>query len=105
MGEILLGNLDKEEFAKSEYLPPDNLRKRCKHVIFENDRVLRAVETIKRLPAAWKSHVRIPLRGYYEVSCRKLDLLVELARRFNGIIGSRMMGAGFGDALYLRNTA
>jgi galactokinase len=36
------------------------------------------------------------LRDDFEVSCRELDLLVELALAEPGVIGSRMRGAGFG---------
>jgi len=36
------------------------------------------------------------LRDDYEVSSVELDLLVEAARRVPGVLGSRMMGAGFG---------
>jgi galactokinase len=36
------------------------------------------------------------LRADYEVSCRELDLLVELASRCDGVFGARMTGGGFG---------
>lgn len=36
------------------------------------------------------------LRHDYEVSCRELDIMVEAARRVEGVYGSRMTGAGFG---------
>ena len=36
------------------------------------------------------------LRDFYEVSCPELDLLVELASGFEGCIGARLTGAGFG---------
>ncbi|WP_317175106.1 hypothetical protein [Hymenobacter qilianensis] len=36
------------------------------------------------------------LRDKYEVSCRELDVLVELARPLPGVLGARMMGGGFG---------
>jgi galactokinase len=36
------------------------------------------------------------LRDDYEVSCRELDVLVEEASRVKGVLGARMMGAGFG---------
>ena len=38
------------------------------------------------------------LRDDYEVSCRELDVLVELAQAHDGVLGSRMTGAGFGGA-------
>ena len=36
------------------------------------------------------------LRDDYEVSCRELDLMVDLARGRPGLYGARMVGAGFG---------
>ena len=36
------------------------------------------------------------LRDDYEVSCKELDLLTDIARSTSGVIGSRMTGAGFG---------
>jgi len=36
------------------------------------------------------------LRDDYQVSCRELDLMTELARRCRGVYGSRMTGGGFG---------
>jgi galactokinase len=40
------------------------------------------------------------LRDDYEVSCRELDTLVELARKQEGVLGARMMGAGFGGCTF-----
>jgi galactokinase len=36
------------------------------------------------------------LRDDYEVSCEELDLMVEIAGRANGVLGSRLTGGGFG---------
>ena len=36
------------------------------------------------------------LRDEYQVSCRELDALAEGAQALPGVLGSRMMGAGFG---------
>jgi galactokinase len=78
----------------------DALSKRARHVIEENQRVLDAVQAIgsrdldglARL--LFESHRS--LRDLYEVSCRELDILVDLAMEIPGVFGSRMMGAGFG---------
>lgn len=74
--------------------------RRCRHVITENARVLAAAEALERgdlnefgkLMA--ESHQS--LRDDYEVSCRELDLIVEFARRIEGVYGARMTGGGFG---------
>ncbi len=85
--------------AHARALPELTLR-RCRHVVTENDRVLCAgaaldageVEEFGRLMNA--SHVS--MRDDYEISCRELDILVELAWRVEGVLGSRMTGGGFG---------
>jgi len=73
---------------------------RCRHVITENARVKSAVETFRRGeikalgPLMRDSHRS--LRDDYEVSCKELDLMVEIAARQPGVIGARMTGGGFG---------
>ena len=74
--------------------------RRCRHVITENGRVLVAANALKqhdlnrfgRLMA--ESHQS--LRDDYEVSSKELDLMVEFARRVEGVYGARMTGGGFG---------
>ncbi len=73
---------------------------RCKFVLEENDRVEAAcealindnLETFGKL--MYESHYG--LRDLYEVSCKELDALVEIAETLDGVYGSRMMGGGFG---------
>ena len=81
---------------------PDVIYRRCRHVITENARVLSAADALQqrdlnsfgRLMA--ESHRS--LRDDYEVSCRELDLMVELAREIEGVYGARMTGGGFGGS-------
>ncbi len=96
-----LSELSLEEFKKREFLIPDEtIRRRAKHVISENDRVLRAIPVLKdgnliefgRLMN--ESHDS--LRYDYEVTGFELDSLVDESRKIDGVIGSRMTGAGFG---------
>ena len=76
------------------------IRKRCEHVIYENERVLEAKKclTAGDLPKFGKlmdqSHVS--LRDLYEVSCPELDAMVDFAHEVPGVLGSRMTGGGFG---------
>jgi galactokinase len=93
--EIDLTDLEVGRHSLSEIL-----LKRARHVVSENDRVLKAVkdleqgdlESFGRLMVA--SHES--LRDDYEVSCRELDVLVDLALKQPGVLGARMTGAGFG---------
>lgn len=73
---------------------------RCEYVTEENERV---EETCKALAIGdldavgqlmYQSHEG--LRTKYHVSCEELDLLVSTARKVEGVMGSRMMGGGFG---------
>lgn len=74
--------------------------RRCAYVVRENARVLAACQALQRddLHAfgalMFESHAG--LRDEYEVSCPELDVLVGIARQVPGVLGSRMMGAGFG---------
>lgn len=75
-------------------------RQRAEHVILENQRVLDGIRVLQegnllefgRL--MYQSHAS--LRYLYQVSCRELDILVELAQPVPGVYGSRMTGGGFG---------
>lgn len=74
--------------------------RRCEYVVRENIRVAEAATALLRNEFAAfgglmdASHAG--LRDDYEVSSAELDALVEAARRVPGVLGSRMMGAGFG---------
>jgi galactokinase len=74
--------------------------RRCRHVITENARVLDAsaalgadelVQFGRLMTASHNS-----LRHDFEVSCDELDCLVDSANCTEGVLGSRMTGAGFG---------
>lgn len=76
------------------------VRKRVEHVIFENDRVVQSVRALKenRLEyfGALMNASHDSLRDLYEVTGVELDTLVGAARKVEGVLGSRMTGAGFG---------
>ena len=74
--------------------------KRAIHVIQENKRVLKMIDALKAGDA--KQVGSILLEGHrslsteYEVSTKELDFLVEIGQKQEGVLGSRMMGGGFG---------
>ena len=90
------------DFEKHKERLPETLRRRARHVVSENERTLNAVAALKqgnvdRLGQLINlSHES--LRDDYEVSCRELDVMVELARQQKGVTGARMMGGGFGGS-------
>jgi galactokinase len=75
-------------------------RRRCQHVVAENERTLAAVNALEggdrhALRALFgASHAS--LRDLYEVSSAELDLAVEVAMVTPGVVAARMTGAGFG---------
>ena len=78
---------------------PDPLRRRARHVVCENARVLRAIQSTsaaefgKLMNASHES-----LRDDYEVSIKALDLLVALLQAEQFVYGAKLTGAGFGGA-------
>jgi galactokinase len=89
---------DVTETAAVEKLPQP-LRRRARHVVSENDRVLRAVGLIDAASFGELMNAsHTSLRDDYEVSIAQLDRLVELLQIQSGVHGARLTGAGFGGA-------
>ncbi len=96
-----LGDLTEEEFEANKYLIKSEVRqRRAKHAVYENQRTLKAVEVLQRGDLAefgrLMNESHISTRDDYEVTGIELDTLVETAWQQEGVIGSRMTGAGFG---------
>jgi galactokinase len=74
--------------------------RRCRHVVRENARALGAARALEQgnleVFGELMNESHQSLRDDYEVSCKELDLMVELARRVEGVYGARMTGGGFG---------
>lgn len=98
-----LGEITREMFEKSKHLIKDEVvKKRVTHVINEDDRVLRSIDALTKgdieLFGQLMNESHDSLRDLYEVTGIELDTLVEEARKVNGVLGSRMTGAGFGGS-------
>jgi galactokinase len=78
-------------------------RRRVRHVVTENQRVIAGAAAMRAGDAAefgrLMSASHSSLRDDFEVSCPELDLLVELATAEAGVVGARMTGAGFGGCV------
>jgi len=85
--------------ARQQDLEPIT-RKRCRHVVTENQRVLDAVSALESGDLARFGQLmnasHASLRDDYEVSCSELNVMVDAARACPGVLGARMTGAGFG---------
>ena len=76
---------------------------RAHHVVTEIARTVKTAEAMKK--NAWQtvgelmyaSHAS--LRDDFEVSCKELDVLVDIAGKTDGVIGARMTGGGFGGCI------
>ncbi len=110
VGLAILGKASWRDVSEAEVLANwgklgDPVNRRARHVVGEIARTIAAsaalarndFETLGPLMAA--SHDS--LRDDFEVSCRELDVMVEIARKIGrqgGVIGARMTGGGFGGS-------
>ena len=96
-----LGELTEEQFEANKDAIGDEVRvRRARHAVYENQRTIKAVEALKNndveLFGKLMNESHVSLRDDYEVTGIELDTLAEEAWKVDGVIGSRMTGAGFG---------
>jgi galactokinase len=96
-----LGELTEAQFEEYKGAIKDETRvRRAKHAVYENQRTLKAVAALSANDIALFGQLmnasHVSLRDDYEVTGIELDTLVEEAWKAEGVIGSRMTGAGFG---------
>jgi len=101
MGINTLGDLDEALFEQVKMaIRDEDRRKRAKHAVYENQRTIKAVHALKNndieLFGKLMNESHISLRDDYEVTGEELDTLAQEAWKVDGVIGSRMTGAGFG---------
>lgn len=98
-----LRDVPPHKFEQYRAMLPDVVARRCAHVIYENERVHAAAEALavgdfdacgQLMNASHNS-----LRNDFEVSCRELDEMADIARSVPGVYGARMTGAGFGGCV------
>jgi len=81
----------------------DTAFRRAKHVVTENDRVLKTVDALRTgdIDAVGRnlSASHDSLRDDFEVSCGELDMLVGILSEVDGVAGARLTGAGFGGCV------
>ena len=99
-GVTALRDVTPEMLDEIEPDVPEHVLRRARHIVSEDLRVLASVDALAEGDVATfgrlmnESHVS--LRDDYEVSCPELDAMVEIAQSVDGVLGSRMTGAGFG---------
>ncbi|MBC6698053.1 galactokinase [Hymenobacter puniceus] len=89
-----------EQLAQHQQELGDVVYRRCRYVVQENQRVIEACQHLAAGDMVafgqqmYASHAG--LRDDYQVSCAELDVLVQIAQANPAVLGSRMMGGGFG---------
>ncbi len=95
-----LRDVSMNTFEGQAHRMEEGLRKRCRHVISENERTVAAAEALKaqdfQALGRLMSESHDSLRDDYEVTNDELNIIVDLARDCEGVYGARMTGAGFG---------
>lgn len=96
-----LGDLSPADFEANKGLITDPVQlKRAKHAVYENQRTIDAVAALQAGDinrfGELMNQSHISLRDDYAVSCDEIDILVDLAWKIPGVIGSRITGGGFG---------
>ncbi|HPG38090.1 MAG TPA: galactokinase [bacterium] len=95
-----LRDVSMDKFSPLQETLPLIVQKRCRHVISENERTVESIDALQKndlkrfgelMNASHDS-----LRDDYQVSCRELDIMVNIARKIPGVLGARMTGGGFG---------
>ena len=99
-GVTSLRDVTMEMLDEHGHLLPENILRRCRHVVSENARTVSAAEAFRKLDYTLAGELMLKshdsLRDDYEVSCAELDLLVATAKDIRGVYGARMTGGGFG---------
>lgn len=99
-GITTLRDITPEQLRTHEQDLEPTVRKRCRHVVSEIERVeqsatvLRSGDLVAFGQMMYASHAS--LRDNYEVSCTELDAVVEISSSVDSVLGARMTGAGFG---------
>lgn len=99
-GKTSLRDVTLEDLDERSVGMPEILKRRARHIVTENARVVSSVEALKNGDLAAfgqlmdQSHTS--MRDDFEISCSELDLMVDLARASGQVLGSRMTGGGFG---------
>jgi galactokinase len=89
-----------QELESHRSILPALIFRRCRHIVTENDRTLLAASALQQGKLSslskWMAESHESLRVDFEVSCRELDIMVEIAATQPGVLGARMTGGGFG---------
>jgi galactokinase len=95
-----LRDVNIEQLERNSALLPPVVYRRARHIVTENDRTVRAADALEAANLALvgklmaQSHVS--MRDDFEISCREVDIMVDIAAKIPGVFWARMTGGGFG---------
>ena len=101
LGVASLRDVTLDDLERASTLLDDVTFRRVRHVVTENDRVLKTVAALESAGPRAIGHLldasHLSMRDDFEISIPELDVAVEAARQ-SGALGARMTGGGFGGA-------
>jgi len=99
-----LSELTVSDLMRAEHLHADTVANcRARHVVTENERVQAAIRSLQTGNMASFGALLVEshdsLRRDFEVSCKELDIMVDIAMQLPGVVGAKMTGGGFGGSV------
>ncbi len=97
-----LRDVTEDDLARHANLLSPVVYRRCRHVVTENDRALRAADALAAGDLALFGRLmgesQASMRDDFEISCPEVDVMVEINAAADGVYGARMTGGGFGGS-------
>ena len=95
-----LRDVDIGQLEANKGLLPEVVYRRCRHIVTENDRTVRAADALEAgdlaLTGRLMAESHVSMRDDFEISCPEVDIMVDIAAKIPGVFGARMTGGGFG---------
>lgn len=96
----LLRDATPQDLEKWGHEMPDNVLRRCRHIITENLRTVAAADALEagnlRRLGELMAAAHVSYRDDFEASCEEADIMVDIALKLPGLVGARLTGGGFG---------
>ena len=103
LGVPFLRDVGVAGLARVEALDDPILRRRARHIVTENQRVLDAVAALRAGDANTMGRLmndsHVSMRDDYETSTPEIDDLVRIAQAQDTVFGARLTGGGFGGSI------
>ena len=95
-----LRDVSVEQLEQHRALLPPVVYRRARHIVTENDRTVRAADALETgdlaLAGRLMAESHVSMRDDFEITCREIDIMADIASAMPGVFGARMTGGGFG---------